>query len=268
MGYKVDKETFIKLKKIEKAFGTDAALELLRSGFEYDDWSVITATADKQDWEERRMHWEFIPNFVNSMDDLKLIRKGIDPKTGKRAIDPKTGKPKPIIPWLNAKAENLISSLMWRDAAKNRRCLVPATHFYEWRWYKPEGEKKEIAYPYLIKTIDPDSKLFYMAGIWNPWTDRKTGEHLETFAIVTASANGKMRQIHNKKLRQPTILPQELAERWLFDDLSDEEIVRIASYQWPSNKMYAHTLAKNFKELSDPIEHFKYDELPELIEVD
>ncbi len=265
MGYKVDKDTYIRLKNIEKQFGTDAALEVLRSGFEYDDWSVITASQDKLDWEERKMHWEFIPDFVQSMDDLKLIRKGIDPKTGKRAVDAKTGKPKPIIPWLNAKAENLLSSPMWSNSARNRRCLIPATWFYEWRWFKASGAKKEEAYPYLVKTQGTETEHFLMAGIWKPWTDKTTGETIDTFAHVTTSANSLMQQVHNKKLRQPTILPAELAERWIFDDLNDKEILEVASYQFPSNKMYAHTLPKDFKTAADPTEHFRYENLPELV---
>jgi putative SOS response-associated peptidase YedK len=243
-GYKVDKETFIQLKKIERQFGTDAALDLLRSGFEYKDWPVITATADKQDWEQRMMHWEFIPWWIKTMDDVIAARKS-------------------GIPWLNATCEKLLESKMFRDAALKRRCLIPATHFFEWRHFKPEGSKKDIAYPYLITMAD--ESLFYMAGIWQPWTDKDSGETMDTFAIVTTQANALMEQVHNKKKRQPTILPVELAEEWIFEDLTEQRIKEIAAYQLPADQMKATSIRKDFKAVEDPLEVFIYNELPGLI---
>ncbi|HRI22379.1 MAG TPA: SOS response-associated peptidase [Panacibacter sp.] len=263
MGYKVNYDELFMLRKIEKKFGTDAALDIVRSGFKYDNWSTIVAINDRTDWEERTMHWEFIPPWVNNMEELKLIRKGYDPKTGKRAIDPKTGKPKPVIPWLNAKAENLLTSPMWKDAARNRRCLVPAFHFYEWRWYKPENQKKDISYPYLVEM--KDSQRFLMAGIWTPWTDKTTGETIDTFAIVTTVANDLMQQVHNKKRRQPSILTQELAEAWIFDILTDDDIMAIAKYQLPASEMNAYSLRKDFQSSEDPNIQFDYEELPPLV---
>jgi putative SOS response-associated peptidase YedK len=44
-----------------------------------------------------------------------------------------------------------------------------------------------------------------MAGIWQPWTDKATGEYVETFSIVTTKANKLMEQVHNSKTRMPTI---------------------------------------------------------------
>lgn len=153
---------------------------------------------------------------------------------------------------------------MFRPSALKRRCLVIGSHFYEWRHYKPEGAKKDIAFPYAIEVKDSD--YFYMAGIWQPWTDKSTGEMIDTFAIVTTKANSLMELVHNKKKRMPTILPEDLAWEWIMEDISEERIKDLASYQLPAEKMTAYSIAKDFKTALDPLASFKYDGLPELIE--
>jgi len=59
--------------------------------------------------------------------------------------------------------------------------------------------KTAIKYPYHIGV--KDREYFYMAGIWQAWTDTETGECVETFAIVTTAANRLMEQVHNSKKR-------------------------------------------------------------------
>ena len=166
------------------------------------------------------------------------------------------------IPWLNARSETILSSRMFRVAALNRRCLVIASHFFEWRHYKPESAKKDIAFPYLIGVNDAD--YFYMAGIYNSYTNENTGVVLNSFAIVTTQANELMELVHNKKKRMPTILNEDLAHEWIFGDLTEKRIKEIASYKLPSENMFAHTIAKDFKTALDPCAPFEYEDLPEL----
>jgi putative SOS response-associated peptidase YedK len=244
MGCRVSKVEFIKLNQIEKQLGTLAALEELqkmKDGFTYSNSVIIRKSG--ADIEVVSAHWEFIPPWIKSMDELKATRKK-------------------GIPWLNAKGETLLESKMFRDAALKRRCLVLATHFYEWRHFKPEDAKKEIAYPYVIEMADEN--YFYMAGIWQPWVDKITGETMDTFAIVTTEANELMRVIHNKKNRMPTILPEDLANDWIMEDLSEDRIKQIATYRLPSEQMSAHTIAKDFKLAEEPTASFEYSELPAL----
>lgn len=243
MGQKVSKDTFIKLKSIEKQLGTLAAMDALKDGFRYGDVIVIKNKAGN-DIDIVKMHWEFIPFWTKSMNDLKEARKQ-------------------GIPWLNAKGETLLTSKMFKDAALKRRCLIPASNFFEWRSFKPEGEKKDISYPYSISV--KDQEYFYIAGIWQQWTDKETGETMETVAAVTTAANDKMEQIHNKKKRQPTILTEELAYDWLFKPLNEEEITALATYQFPAELMEAHTVSKQFKAQENPTEYFQFNELPELV---
>ncbi|MEO6406240.1 MAG: SOS response-associated peptidase [Ferruginibacter sp.] len=228
--------------KIEKELGTIAALRELINGFDYGEALVILPKG-KDDIELRYMHWEFIPEWIRDAGSLTESRKK-------------------GIPLLNATAEKLLSSKMFKDAALKRRCLVPASHFYDWRHYKIPGEKKETAFPYCVKL--KDTEYFYMAAIWQPWTDKETGEHLETFAIVTTEANNIMSRVHNKKHRMPVILTEEFAYEWIFADLSEERIHQIASFQYPSEEMDAYTIRKDFKITDDPLAAFEYEMLPSL----
>ena len=244
-GHKVSQVEFIRLKQIEKEIGTIAALtelKSLRSGFEYGNAPILRKSAP-DDFEIISAHWEFIPSWITSVEQLEAARKQ-------------------GIPWLNAKSETLLSSKMFRDAALKRRCLVLASHFYEWRQYKPAGAKKENKYPYAIEVADAD--YFYMAGIYNSYTNEETGIVLTSFAIVTTAANELMKEIHNAKKRMPVILPHELAWRWIMEELTEAEIKEISSYQLPSEQMTAYTIRKDFKTAPDPLQPFEYEDLPHL----
>jgi putative SOS response-associated peptidase YedK len=161
---------------------------------------------------------------------------------------------------LNAIGEELFDKRTYKDAAMKRRCLVLSSGFYEWRHYKPTGAKKPETYPYYITV--PGCEYFFMAVIWQPWTDKETGETMDTFSIVTTKANSLMAEVHNKKERMPTILPDDLAIEWMRGDLSKERITELATYQFPADKMQAHTIHKEFRDLEDPEMPFEYTELP------
>jgi len=245
MGVNVTKIHFIKLKQIEKELGTLVAmkeLQTFKDGFSYSN-SVIIRKSGKDDIDAVSAHWEFIPVWVKTIDEIKVARKQ-------------------GIPWLNATSEKLLESKMFKSAALKTRCLVLCSYFFEWRHYKPEGAKKDISYPYVIGLNNMD--YFYMAGIWQPWTDRETGETFDTFAIVTTKANQLMQKVHNTKERMPTILNEDLAYEWIMDDLSEERIKEIATYQFPSEDMFAYTIPREYKFLDNPCEEFEYNELPGL----
>ena len=73
-----------------------------------------------------------------------------------------------------------------------------------------------------------------------------------------------MEQIHNTKKRMPTILNEDLAYEWLFGNHSEERILQIAATQFPSEKMEACTIAKDFREALEPTKEFTYEDLPAL----
>lgn len=105
---------------------------------------------------------------------------------------------------INARAEGIAEKPSFRDPVRNRRCLVPADSFYEWRT-EPGGQKV----PYRIFFENGD--LLFMAGIWDEW--RQGREHKRTFSIITTTPNQEMATLHN---RMPALLVgREAQQAWL-----------------------------------------------------
>ncbi len=237
------KKKMLELNKHKKEIAP--ITKTVQSGFSYDAWPIIVADP-AEGWKAELAHWEFIPWWINDGTALLESRKKFTT--------------------LNATAEKLLESKMYKSAAAARRCLVLSSGFYEWRHFKAATAKKELAYPYYISVQSTEEEpLFYMAGIWQPWTDQSSGEMLHSFAIVTTAANSMMQQIHNTKKRMPTILSNELAEEWI-GPLTPERIQSIAAYQYPSEKMMAYPIVKDFNRgTENPKEAFNYEELPSII---
>jgi putative SOS response-associated peptidase YedK len=112
------------------------------SGFTDTPVAVIVATPDKTNFDIVQMEWGFIPNYLNNREDVRLMRSGHK--------DEKTGKWIQGQPQLNAKSENLFVTgrsgrrCMFYDAARNRRCLILSTGYFDWRHVyrtKKNGEK-------------------------------------------------------------------------------------------------------------------------------
>lgn len=231
----------------------------LEIGFDYAPSPVLKPAAGKEDFDIVAMEWGFIPNFLHNRVAVEKFRKGYKDEKGVFQMP---------ITTLNAKAENLFTNekgrkSMWADSAGSRRCLALAAGFFEWRHVyginKKTGQPLKTAkkYPYFISL--KDRPYFYMAAIWNEWVDQETGETVDTFAIITTEANSLMRQIHNSKMRMPTILPDDLAFKWMFGSLTNEEISALAATQIPSAKMQAYTVVKDFTIAEDPMEREEYE---------
>lgn len=110
---------------------------------------------------------------------------------------------------INARRENVLSSKFWKLSIENRRCLVPASAFFEWQTLNGKKTKWKIA----LKGSD----LFCFAGIYDTVRDKNNNE-IVSFAILTEPANKLMRHIHNfgeNKHRQPVIVMEEDYNEWL-----------------------------------------------------
>jgi putative SOS response-associated peptidase YedK len=107
---------------------------------------------------------------------------------------------------INARAESLATRPAYREALRRRRCLVPATGFYEWR----RGPRRKQ--PYLCRL--PSGGLFAFAGLWESWRSPE-GEVVQTFAIVTTDASDAIRALHD---RMPVIVAVSDYEAWLHGD--------------------------------------------------
>ena len=106
---------------------------------------------------------------------------------------------------INAKVETLSTSLAFREAFKRRRCLVPLDGFFEWQTLTAKDKQ-----PFAVSL--KSRMLFALAGLWEAWKDRGTGEVLETFTIITTDPNPLMEPFHN---RMPVIIKPEDYQRWM-----------------------------------------------------
>ena len=107
---------------------------------------------------------------------------------------------------INARGETLAGKPSFRASFKSRRCIVPASGFFEWQRTK-SGKQ-----PYLISPVGAD--LFGFAGLWERWT-RPNGEAIDTFTVITTEANEAMAPVHD---RMPVILAHENFGAWLARD--------------------------------------------------
>lgn len=104
----------------------------------------------------------------------------------------------------NARGETLAEKPSFRAAFKKRRCLVPATGFYEWAG--PKGSRRT----YYIQRKDGQPLIF--AGLWERWQGAPDEPALYSFTIVTTAANAEMSEFHH---RMPVVLDPEGQERWM-----------------------------------------------------
>jgi putative SOS response-associated peptidase YedK len=130
--------------------------------------------------------------------DVKGLRWGLVPAWAK---DLKIGAHA-----INARQETVQEKPMFRAAFKKRRCLVPATGYYEWTG---EAGSKQ---PYFI--YPPDRSLVMFAGLWEAWKDKTdpAADWVKTFTIITGEPGKVSGDIHD---RQPVILPPAMWEQWL-----------------------------------------------------
>jgi len=126
--------------------------------------------------------------------------------------------PEPI----NARSESAPTSQLFAPAIKARRCVVPASGFYEWQAIKGERAKR----PYHIEPTGAEA--FALAGLWSRWAPRGA-EPLVTFTILTCAPNETMRRLHN---RMPVILPFDVLNAWL--DPAIDDAVTVAEMLRPA----------------------------------
>ena len=190
------------------------------------------ARFDFIDWHERRIEPRF--NIAPSQDILTIVQRPLgapfaqDAKWGLAPpwLQPTSKRPPPI----NARAESVASSGMFRGALARPRCLTPATGFYEWR-ADPKGAGKTPMHIQL-KGGEP----FAFAGLWAPGKDGRP-----TAAIITTGANDFMRSIHT---RIPVILRREDERLWLDPEVTDVQVVLPLLQPYASESMSAYEVSR------------------------
>lgn len=149
---------------------------------------------------------------------------------------------------INARAEGIESKPMFKAAFKSRRCLVPASVFFEWTGKKGQKQPHAIA----LKNNEPMA----FAGLWESWKEPKTGELLRTFSIITGEPNELVKPIHD---RMPVIIHPSNWDQWLKHNESTEELKNLL-VPYPESEMMEweispaiNTVRNNHCELWNPM---------------
>lgn len=118
---------------------------------------------------------------------------------------------------INARLDSVAEKPAFREAWARRRCLIPASGFYEWG--EAKGGRKR---PYFIRP--GDEPLFALAGLWERWRTA-SGEKLETCVIVTTDANAQLLAVHD---RMPLLIPRDAQALWLDPRTGPGDVLKIA----------------------------------------
>jgi putative SOS response-associated peptidase YedK len=127
---------------------------------------------------------------------------------------------------INARGDTIAEKPAFRQAFKRRRCLIPASGFYEWRTM-PGSRVKQ---PYYI-TLQ-SGELMTFAGLWESWRNA-ADEQIETFTIITTDANELLAKLHN---RMPDILDRGDWDAWLDPNASEATLLKLI-HPYPSDEM-------------------------------
>jgi putative SOS response-associated peptidase YedK len=138
---------------------------------------------------------------------LALLKWGFVPRWAK---DSESG-PKPV----NAKAETVATKAPFKDSFRDRRCLIPADGFYEWR---AEGGEK-VAHHFRLR----GGGVFAFAGVWDAWQGEGRAP-LRTCALITVPPNEVVRPFHD---RMPAILLPTQYDLWLDNDTPEGELLGV-----------------------------------------
>ncbi len=163
-------------------------------------------------------HGQLLPRYNIAPTQMVPVVRGLDRQTTplRWGLVPFWSKePTARRAMINARSETAATKPAFRNAFRKQRCLIPADGYFEWR---REGKQKQ---PYWIRM--QDDRPFLMAGLWERWSDRTAEEEadpLETFTILTTSANRLTSEIHD---RMPVILGPNDYDRWLDPESQDAD---------------------------------------------
>jgi putative SOS response-associated peptidase YedK len=158
----------------------------------------------------RSMRWGFIPSWYKAPNDGPLI--------------------------INARADTVATKPAFRDAVRSRRCIVPASGFYEWS----EGDNG-ARLPWCI--LRADGQPMALAGLWQRWQD------VDTVAIVTTEAGPGMAGLHH---REPVIVEPRDWPLWLGEAGHGAAVLMTASAPGVLAKPYRVDMRVNSNKASGP----------------
>lgn len=126
---------------------------------------------------------------------------------------------------INARAETVDTKPSFKQALLQRRCLIPADGFYEWK----KAGRRKIPYRFTLK----DGGLFAFAGLWDRWVG-PDGQVVNTCTIITTAANPLVEPLHS---RMPVILAKEEEGLWLEESLTHVPLLKSLLKPYPAELM-------------------------------
>ncbi|TAH32960.1 SOS response-associated peptidase [Candidatus Saccharibacteria bacterium] len=197
-----------------------------------DEADQIALRFHVEDWDEA----ELKPNYnvaptqvmpVVTQDDdgkrhLEMMKWGIPRILGKDLV-------KELI---NTRADKAFGGF-WRKTVCNRRCLIPANGFYEWKGQA--GNKT----PFFIHP--KFEKLYAFAGIWDTWKS-DDGHEIKVYSIMTTEPNKEMKSIHN---RAPVMLHREDEASWLEPSNDKQEVLEKLLFPLEDNSLEIYEVSRD-----------------------
>lgn len=171
-------------------------------------WSVLHETLDLigQDRAPNLApEWDIRPTTRQPV--VRPTEAGLELRPMRWGLIPFFHSGKPLKAWkaicFNARSETVTTSPAFREAFKRRRCLVPASCWYEWTG----GKGKKVKWRFTAR----EEPWFMLAGLWDRCTTADEGE-VESFAIVTQPAGSPLNTYHD---RAPVVLERSAWSTWL-----------------------------------------------------
>jgi putative SOS response-associated peptidase YedK len=150
---------------------------------------VFYKDPDSGEYKQDFQLWGLVPSFIKDPADVRNM--------------------------INARAETIEQKPSFKKAFRYRRCIIPASGFYEWQ---KSGKDKQ---PWYFSPTE--NEHFYFAGLWDIWHG-PDGEQLDTCAIITTEANRVMSRIHH---RMPVIIAPDDLLTWLNDETEPAALKRL-----------------------------------------
>lgn len=128
----------------------------------------------------------------------------------------------------NARAETVATKPMFRSAFKRKRCIIPASGYYE--WHTERGGKQPY---YFMPKAGP---ILSIAGLWDEWKDKESGKTIKSCTMIITEHNKCVAKIHD---RMPVLLSPNQFELW-FSGKAGTEILKPAPERmlqmWPVSR--------------------------------
>lgn len=143
---------------------------------------------------------------------------------------------------INARGEEIDEKPAFREAFRQRRCLIMSDGFYEWR----QVGKSKQPYRFVMK----DRRPFAFAGLYEMWRSPDNGELLQTCTVITTAPNDVTREVHD---RMPVILQANHYDEWLSKENQDVRSLKSLLVPYPADEMMINSPRNDGAELVKPV---------------